>query len=1167
MKKYINILIIILLVFFCSVKNSYAYSVDNYSSRSLCGTYELDSFKSDGTITKVGCYSSYDSAKSAMKSNGGDNLGILTKVSGKVKMIDANYALLDLSVNPTTLTYFYTDSNLTKQYTYMDTGSLYGGVDGALINASYSSTAGKWVAKVKIGSFTGWIPQEAYEIVPLTWIKSSSTYKVTSDSIRHNYVAKIQNTYSGSAGSTIGPKPSMLSAGTYYSYDGHYFYTTIKKMLIDYKNGNYNNAVNSTPYYNYYMYLSNHTKTNYSTINIDEYIRNNLGYTKDSYGNSASTGTSRLYGKGAYFYNTQQLYGVNAILSLSLSRNETSNGRSTLAINKNNGFGLNAVDTNPYQAAKWYASFAASIYGYATKWITNGYAKATDWRYFGPQFGEKQSGMNVKYAADTYWSEKMAANYYSFDKAFGLQDYDYYQEAVSLQALNAYKQPNTNSKVIYSYPEKEDALIIVDEVTGTSVGGSTKWYKVISDMNIDKNANVVDGIYNWDTNYVYVPSVYVKKINTAKNGLKSTKDITEYKDSKYTFDLYIENTELIPKVAQSIKNAPYYYDPGVQSKTGVTLLNNKYVMVYNEAKNENGEVVSYLVTSDYFHDQKHWVTKDAIKFVTSSYGVASVTATGNQYTWVNYNTEDKASTKISGLYTYTYVPILGETKVGSNLWYKVPVDLTSNTNSYGYTLASAPDVLITKKQFKVSNNAPIITAKDIEEFEKTEIDVMKDVKATDVEDKDITSKIKVTENTININVPGTYKVTYSVTDSSNVTTTKTIKVIIKEKTNNKPVINANDKNIIVNESFNEMNNVSAIDQEDGDLTNKIKVTNNNVNISIEGEYEVTYEVTDSDNNTVTKTIKVKVSKKQLIETSSEFYLDNLKWDNDHYIISGYLINLKQDNIVDAEYTLIIKNKDTNEEYTKNIKGWTSNVPFDLGKENNKDYTNSWFKDNIDLSNIPNGDYELYMKKVQGNYYSKTSVNNMFNKTIDKREEVNGKGFELKVMLSYVNKNIELSVRDKLITTKNANTFRTMINNYDDIKFIGNNIKLIGTSYNYDGTYNNSLNITRKVIFENVNSYERHTYDLGITNKGSYKVTSTDNKSKEYAWFDKEIDISNLPKGTYSIIIYTKTTDSEDYGELSDMFAAINKAESVINNKNYKVTLNKNRNNRIELVVE
>ena len=74
--------------------------------------------------------------------------------------------------------------------------------------------------------------------------------------------------------------------------------------------------------------------------NIDEYIRNSLGITQDVYGNATSNGSSRLYGKGTFFYYAQEKYGVNAILALSLSRNETGNGRSNLAINKNNGFGF-----------------------------------------------------------------------------------------------------------------------------------------------------------------------------------------------------------------------------------------------------------------------------------------------------------------------------------------------------------------------------------------------------------------------------------------------------------------------------------------------------------------------------------------------------------------------------------------------------------------------------------------------------------------------------------------------------------------------------------------------------------------------------------------------------------------------------------------------------------
>ena len=56
-------------------------------------------------------------------------------------------------------------------------------------------------------------------------------------------------------------------------------------------------------------------------------------------------------------------------------------------------------------------------------------------------------------------------------------------------------------------------------------------------------------------------------------------------------------------------------------------------MVYAIAK-ENNNVVSYLVTSDYFYDQKHWVSKDDISFVSSAYGQESVTTPQNYYSWV-----------------------------------------------------------------------------------------------------------------------------------------------------------------------------------------------------------------------------------------------------------------------------------------------------------------------------------------------------------------------------------------------------------------------------------------------------------------------------------------------------------------------------------------------------
>ena len=1187
MKKRI-IISILVFIMFLSIKEVYAFDVNNYANRNLCGAVEVARFYSNGNIEKVACFNSYDEARIFMHNDGSRDLAIMHKVGGKTKIIDANVALLDLSVNPETLTYFYNNSNLTgSSYTYMDTGSLYGGVDGVHLDTSYSSAKGVWTAKVQIGNYTGWISQEAYEIVPITWIKSHSSYTVTDSSIRHNYVAKIQNTYSGSAGSTIGPKPEMLGVGTYYSYDGHYFYNNLEKLIKDNKNNNHNNSVNKdNPYYNYYMYLSNHTKTTYSSTNIDEYIRNNLGYKENVYGNAASSGTSRLHGQGTFFYYAQEKYGVNAIMSLSLSRNETGNGRSNLAINKNNGFGLNAVDSNPIQAANWYASFASSILGYASKWITYGYAHPRDWRYFGPQFGDKWIGMNVKYASDTYWSEKNASNYYMFDKAFGLQDYNYYQLGVVNGPTRAYREPSTSSQFIYEYPEKEDALVIVGEETRNNI----KWYKVVSDLNINSDyQEITSGNYNWNA-VVYVKASDVRKINKGKNGYISPNNTYNYKDKNYTYDLYVNNANLEPKVAITTKNANYYYEPTLTTYTGSTVLKDRYVMVYTAAYN-NGVPVAYLITSDYFHDQKEWVSADSIKFTNLSYGKVSVTVSGNQYTWVNYNTEDAKYSLISGLYTNSYVPILDSFQVGSNLWYQVPVNLTGTNNIYGYTLASAPGVSISLSKSIVVNNNPVITAKDKTIIEGTNFDPKKDVTASDPEDGNITNKITITENTVNSKTPGVYKVTYKVTDSNNAIATKQITVTVKE--NKAPEITASDKTLIVGDEFNEKENVTAKDEEDGDLTKNIKVVENTVNTKEKGTYKVIYEVVDSLNKKTTKEIKVIVETKEepqeeikrtdedkediniddidideLLEKEAEgeFYLESLDFDKDtkSFTLSGYLIILNQDN-TDKEYSLILINKETEETHIIDIDSWTKDTPYDLGKENGKSYTDSWFKGKINFQDIPNGDYDLYMLGVTDDNFTIERLSNFFNKNISQRGETSNHGYNFKVQQRLKTKQIDLSIRDELITADQAPTNKNMTNGYDEIKFNNDKLYIYGYSFDYDGIYNNQSQVERKIILENTTTYKQTKFDVGST-KGPFEIETLDKKDKTYAWYEKEIDISNLEKGTYNILVYTKTSNASNYDEITDMFRTLNK-ETTINNKKYTIKYNNKRNNRIELIVE
>ena len=76
--------------------------------------------------------------------------------------------------------------------------------------------------------------------------------------------------------------------------------------------------------------------------------------------------------------------------------------------------------------------------------------------------------------------------------------------------------------------------------------------------------------------------------------------------------------------------------------------------------------------------------------------------------------------------------------------------------------------------------------------------------------------------------------------------------------NHVPTINASDKTITVGDKFDPMKDVTANDNEDGDLTSKIKVIRNAIDTKKAGTYEVTYQVTDSQGATATKTVKVTV---------------------------------------------------------------------------------------------------------------------------------------------------------------------------------------------------------------------------------------------------------------------------------------------------------------------
>ena len=219
-----------------------------------------------------------------------------------------------------------------------------------------------------------------------------------------------------------------------------------------------------------------------------------------------------------------------------------------------------------------------------------------------------------------------------------------------------------------------------------------------------------------------------------------------------------------------------------------------------------------------------------------------------------------------------------------------------------------------------------------------------------------------------------------------------------------------------------------------------------------------------------------------------------------------------------------------------------------------------------MKNIPNGDYELYIKATSDKYYTQKLLDNIFNINIDKRGEDNYHGYNFKVLQSYKSKAIELNIRDELYTTSESPTYRNMINDFDTITFKNNKLYILGYSYDYNATYDKKNNIERILILEKQDDYTQEYIELGSTN-GPYTITAKDNKSKTYAWYEKEINLDGLEKGLYSLQVYTKTSDAEDYGEIRDSFGMLETQQIKQNNKTYTLRINKERENRVELIVE
>ena len=330
-------------------------------------------------------------------------------------------------------------------------------------------------------------------------------------------------------------------------------------------------AINeNSPFYNYYQYLSFRSNSNYNAQTLDNYTNNNGG------------SGGKLVNTGQYFNAVRNKYGVNGTLQYVMGIHESGWGKSSIAMNKNNLFGINATDSNPGQDANQFKSVEDCIYTHAQRYISWGYTDPLDdWRYFGAHVGNKGSGMNVKYASDPFWGEKVAGWYYRLDQANGMKDYNSYIIGVKTanKVVNVYSSNNTSSKVLYQTKNKKSNLKIAD-YPFLILGEEGGFYKVQTDTPIVNGYPSYSATYNWNNSKGYISKESINYTSKSLNGWIIDQG------HKY----YYENGKKVTGWLQ-LNNKWYYLNAKGIMQTGWLQLNNKWYYL-----NELGEMQTGWLT-------------------------------------------------------------------------------------------------------------------------------------------------------------------------------------------------------------------------------------------------------------------------------------------------------------------------------------------------------------------------------------------------------------------------------------------------------------------------------------------------------------------------------------------------------------------------------------------
>jgi beta-N-acetylglucosaminidase len=326
-----------------------------------------------------------------------------------------------------------------------------------------------WV-KAKFNDTTGYFKLSEVTLHPSVQVKGYSFYKVEGGNLWHS----IYNVNTQTATSYLYGDSGTLPDGNYKSSDGYTFKSITTGQTYE--------------LYQYFDVMPLYTKTSYTAEQLNDYIVKN----KPVY-----YGPSPLETMGEALKNVEAKYNVNAMYLLAHAIHESNWGTSKLALEKKNLFGIKAYDGTAYVSAGSFPTYEACLEELAKEYLLKpgtGYLLDSGiGRANGEVIGHKELGMNVRYASDPYWGQKIAGHMLRIDNYLGGKERNAYKIAVTLTDNVNVRSDATalTANKIYTIPKAGTPVLVLNEVSPANEG---TWFEIAP-----KNLNGA----NYPKAYVY----------------------------------------------------------------------------------------------------------------------------------------------------------------------------------------------------------------------------------------------------------------------------------------------------------------------------------------------------------------------------------------------------------------------------------------------------------------------------------------------------------------------------------------------------------------------------------------------------------------------------------------------------------------------------------------